>query len=162
MSTSLIQSNFDYACNYWFKVWLNYVKHRLQTVQNKIIRYVLNLFCKDHIGIDEFLQMNWLNVTERCNYLTLNIMYNIFNGSAPSYMCHLNFVCNAQSSVLGFSVPHVKSQDSRTFKYNGIILWNILPHNVKSAQPKYLFKKLCKDFLIWKKMRKAEDSDFAM
>ena len=41
LSSALIQSNFDYACNSWFRGLTKYLKHRLQTAQNKIMRYIL-------------------------------------------------------------------------------------------------------------------------
>ena len=47
---ALIQCHFDYACSFWFhglpQVW----KNKLQTTQNKIIRFVLNLESRTHPG----------------------------------------------------------------------------------------------------------------
>ena len=60
----LIQPHFDYAC------YLNLTKklrNRIQTSQNKHIRFCLQLDKMTHISRKEFETLKWLPVTERFN-----------------------------------------------------------------------------------------------
>ena len=55
------------------------MKHKLQTAQNKMIRYLLNYGCRRHIGLSDFDKSNCLDINARVDYVTLNLMFNIFN-----------------------------------------------------------------------------------
>lgn len=39
-----------------------------------------------HISIHNYKKLNWLNVEQRINYLTLSNIYNIMYDKCPSYM----------------------------------------------------------------------------
>jgi len=164
LCSALLQSNFDYACNSWYRGLQKKLRDRLQTAQNKIIRYILNYHCRQHLGFADFNKLGWLNVSGRVDYLSLNLMYSIFNNSAPSYMCNVDLVCHShhtRRSNLCFVLPQVKTQGSNSFKYCGIKLWNDLPFNVKCAQTKDEFKKRCKGFLM-NKMKLVESNEFTV
>ena len=51
---ALIQTHFDYACFAWYPNLNKKFKSKLQTVQNKCIRYCLKLDNRSHIGIKDF------------------------------------------------------------------------------------------------------------
>ena len=40
---SLIQCHFDYTCSLWYPGLTQFLRNRLQTTQNKIIRFVLKM-----------------------------------------------------------------------------------------------------------------------
>ena len=111
--------------------------------------------------------------------MSLNLMFNIFNNVAPSYMCDINRISHRQntrqsehSDVLvlshgaltpvhladssAFVVPGVKGQGSKSFKFNGSKLWNELPTNMKHVQQKNRFKKECKALLMTRMKEKEE------
>ena len=50
---------------------------KLQTIQNKCIRFCLQQDSRSQIGIKEFEQLNWLPVSER--FLTNAFVFNTFN-----------------------------------------------------------------------------------
>ena len=57
--SSLIQCHFDYACASWY-LGLNHVlKNRLQATQNKMLRFILNLSPRTHIGRVQ-IRRSWL------------------------------------------------------------------------------------------------------
>jgi len=58
-----------------------------------------------------------------------------------------------------FILPHVKGQGQKSFKFNGIRLWNQLPINIRSCDSKDTFKKQLKQELMLK-MKNEEDCDF--
>ena len=135
------------------------VKHKLQTAQNKMIRYLLNYWCRRHIGFSDFKKSNCLDINARVDYMSLNLMFNIFNNVAPSYMCDINRIShrhNTRQSDSAYVVPGVKGQGSKSFKFNGSKLWNELPTNVKHVQQKIRFKKECKALLMTRMNEKKE------
>ena len=91
--------------------------------------------------------------------MSLNLMFNIFNNVAPSYMCDINRIShrhNTRQSDSAYVVPGVKGQGSKSFKFNGSKLWNELPTNVKHVQQKIRFKKECKALLMTRMKEKEE------
>ena len=52
--SALMNLHFEYACNAWYRSVNAKVKHKLQTAQNKTIRYLLNYGCRRHIGFSDF------------------------------------------------------------------------------------------------------------
>ena len=53
---------------------------------NKVIRFILGLPSRSHIGPTELSGANMLTVPLRVDQLKLNHMYSIINGIAPSYL----------------------------------------------------------------------------
>ena len=51
---SLIQCHFDYACSFWYPGLSKFLRERLQVTQNKMVRFVLKLDPKSHVGSEEF------------------------------------------------------------------------------------------------------------
>ena len=58
LCNALIQPHFDYACSAWYPNLNNRLKSKLQILQNKCIRFCLNLDSKAHIGLTEFEKTN--------------------------------------------------------------------------------------------------------
>ena len=67
LCNALIQPHFDYACAAWYPLLNKRQSTRIQTAQNKCIRYCLNLDNKAHIGTNEFLKINWLPTKKELN-----------------------------------------------------------------------------------------------
>jgi len=152
--TALLQSKFDYGCNMWFRCVGKSIRDKLQTAQNKIIRYILDYEYRQHLDCRDFKKVNFLNVQNRIDYLSLNMMYKIFNNTAPSYMSDYipRFAQShcTRNSVNSFEILHVKTHGSRSFKFNGVKLWNSLPNYIKCAENKDTFKYKCKQYLTKK------------
>ena len=67
LCNALIQPHFNYACSAWYPNLTKKLKNRIQTSQNKCIRFCLQLDKMTHISHKEFEILNWLPVTERFN-----------------------------------------------------------------------------------------------
>ena len=67
LCNAIIQPHFDYARSAWYPNLKKKFKSKLQAIQNKCIRFCLQLDSRSHIGIKEFEQINWLPVSERFN-----------------------------------------------------------------------------------------------
>ena len=57
---SLIQCHFDYACSFWYTGLSKVLKNKLQVTQHKIIRFVLNMDSRAHVGSEVFKSLDWL------------------------------------------------------------------------------------------------------
>ena len=62
LSNALVQPHFDYACSAWYPNLTQSLSKKLQTTQNKCIRFCLQLGNRTHIGTTEFKQINWLPI----------------------------------------------------------------------------------------------------
>lgn len=159
---AIIQPNFDYACNVWYRNLEKKLKTKLQCAQNKMIRYIQQYDSRSPVKNCDFKKLKCLDIDRRVEYLTLNSMYNIFHATAPSYMCNIekvNHNHNTRFSSNAFVLPHVRSKGKTSFKYNGAKLWNSLPNHLKSQESKSSFKRKCKSFLM-SKMSREEECDF--
>ena len=65
LCNALIQPHFDYACSAWYPNLNKKLSKKLQTSQNKCIRFCLQLGNRVHIGAKEFKEINWLQVGDR-------------------------------------------------------------------------------------------------
>ena len=80
----LIQPHFDYACLAWYPNLNKSLKKKLQTAENKSIRFCLQLGNRSHI--DELLRINWLNVKDRVDQCASVQAFKLFNNTTPLYM----------------------------------------------------------------------------
>lgn len=139
------------------------MKNKLQVVQNKIVRFILQLHPRKSVTYIEFEKLGFLNISNRVKQLRLNHVFNIFNNICPNYL-HTNFVrketsLNTRSSSKNFYIPGIKGCESTTFFYNGIRDWNSLPEIIKSCSKKYNFKAQVKKFMM-DKFKSIFDSEF--
>ena len=61
----LMQPHFDYACSAWYPNLNKRLKLKLQLLQNKCMRFCLNLNIRGHTGQKEFEQIDWLPLNDR-------------------------------------------------------------------------------------------------
>ena len=160
LCNALLSPIFDYACSSWYNGVSVKYKHKLQTCQNKIIRYILGLGSRDHVGPEELDKVGWLDVSHRAAQQQLHHVHNIFYSRSPGYL-GLNFVrANARhnyytrNSNFGFCVERTNSISNKTFYSNGIKLWNSLPRTLQSLESKIGFKTELKKHLISEMYRK--------
>ena len=78
---------------------------KLQTIQNKCIRFCLQLDSRSYIGINEFEQINCLPVSERFNQCICSNAFKFFNENCPLYLHDLykpsgQDQINTRSSIL--------------------------------------------------------------
>ena len=65
LCNSLIQPHFDYACSAWYPNLNKRLNSKLLILQNRGMRFCLNLNNRAHIAQKEFEQINWLPVNDR-------------------------------------------------------------------------------------------------
>ena len=95
---------------------------KLQVLQNRMIRFILNLHCRHHIGHKELKEAGFLKVSERVKQLKLGHIFRIRNKTCPSYM-NTNFKLlnentnrsSTRSYQFNFFLPSTGSQGTKTF-----------------------------------------------
>ncbi len=88
---SLVQCHLDYAVSSWYAALTQKAKRKLQIVQNKMVRFILDLAPRTHITVDHMKELNLLQVLDRAKQLRLNNAHKIFYHQAPGYLQE-NFV----------------------------------------------------------------------
>lgn len=149
--SALIQCHFDYGVSAWFWGLTKGAKKKLQVAQNKVVRFVLDLGPRSHIGQCELDRAGLLNVIDRAKQLMLNHMFNIYHQTAPYYLCQ-NFTridhgYRTRYMQNNFYIRKPNVYERNNFNYQGPLIWNALPNNVKSITSKNLFKAKVKQFL---------------
>ena len=86
LCSALIQCHFDSFCSSWYSGTSKTLKNKLQIMQNKTIRFILNLGYRSHIGLIEQERVNMLPVDSRVRQLKLNHVINIRNGQCLEYL----------------------------------------------------------------------------
>ena len=138
MCSALIQCHFDYCCSSWYSSINKGLQNKLQIMQNKIIRYILNLGNRAHIGVIERERVNMFPVSDRVKQLKLNHMFKVKNGQCPEYMKE-NFRLIGETDLRigtratrnNFFLPRVTGQAIHTFYFSAVKEWNRLPNRIK-------------------------------
>ena len=82
LCNALMQPLFDYACTAWFPNLSKKLRLRLQATQNKCIRFCLQLDKMSRICVNEFLELNWLNVHDRYLQFIVSV-FKFYNNQCP-------------------------------------------------------------------------------
>ncbi len=75
---SLVQFHLDYAVSSWYAVLTQKAKRKLQILQNKMVRYILDLAPRTRLTVDHMKELNLLRVSDRAKQLRLNNARTIF------------------------------------------------------------------------------------
>ena len=89
--SALIQCYYDLSCSSWYAGLSKTLQHKLQVVQNKVVRILLNIGPMSRIDNPTLDKVNMLCVDDRVRQLRLNHVHNIVHNRSPKYLYH-NFV----------------------------------------------------------------------
>lgn len=144
---SVRQCHFDYAYSFWYPGISNMLRNRLQATQNKIIRFILQMDPRTHIGSDTYRSLRWLPVIKGVDKIILDHVFKVRSVLSPEYMLE-QFI--PASSVHShdtrfrengcFVIPKLKCFGKRSFDYNDCVLWSDLPNSIKTLQRHQQFK----------------------
>ena len=95
LCNALIQPQFDYACTAWYPNLCKKLKNKIQTTQNKCVRFCLNLEKMAHISENEFEKLNWLPIRDRINQCILSTTFKFVNDMGPNYLKCFNGLLKA-------------------------------------------------------------------
>ena len=78
LANALLQPTFDYGCNLWYRGITQKLKDKLQVIQNKIIRLILDLHPRYHNDCLYIFLKFEVSVEHRINFMSVNLLYDIF------------------------------------------------------------------------------------
>ena len=150
-----IQPVIDYGCG--CSVWYNTTcknLEKLQKVQNYAARIISGNF--DYINVRSISlirSLKWMTISERCEHFTAMLMFKAINGLVPNYLSDSIVMAGEAhdrdtrlSESLDVHIPsHNSSALKRSFTYNGSVLWNALPEEIKASDSLFTFKKKYKE-----------------
>ena len=136
LTSALIQCHFDYASAIWYSGLTQTFKTKLQIVQNKIIRFILDLPARSHVGYVEFSKAKMFPVHKRED-ISLQDNTSHQTRSVTSLSCQ---------------TPRVNSFGLRSFFYTVIKCWNSLPFSLRSINTKQLYNNNLRKS-IWNQLR---------
>jgi len=141
---TIILPHFSYACSLLIAC-TNEDLQRLQVLQNKIMRVLLN--CDRYTPIVLMLDcLNWLDVRQFIRRANLLLIYKIENDLQPVY---LKFNLEKRSNYHGYNIRNshhynislvTKTALQKTLFYDGLRYYNELPDNIKNAPSLGVFK----------------------
>ena len=164
LCNALIQPHYDYACSAWYPSLNKRLSKKIQTSQNKCIRYCLNLYNRAHVGIDEFIKINWLPTKERVAQCICVNIFKFFNKMSLQYMSEIfhpsHSRYNTHMATLKLNLPFRQScLSQKTISYLGPNTWNNLAAETKLRRSVNTFKHAIKK-LFFDKLKKQNHDIF--
>jgi exonuclease III len=152
---ALIQPHLDYCSSAWYSGLSVLLKNKIDIVQRKTARYVLNRGPRDHIGQGEFKSLNWLTVPDRVRFFKMLHMFKVTGGFSPPYLAEKFTPVSevhgygTRGSGANFFLPKGVSLGpmSTSFVYTAIKEWNDLPLELKRTSSVDNFKTNLKSYL---------------
>ena len=148
---SYIISRIDYCLT----IWGNAPKDALEPLfrlQKRAARIVLNVPVETS-SISCFNSLHWMSIYQRVVYLKCLLMYNIVNNNLyPKYLkCYMKLKPAVhynlrQDDTLMVPFPH-REIFKKSLQFNGVLLWNSLPTELKEAPSYDNFKQKCKVYV---------------
>ena len=146
----------DYCCTSWYSGLSCKLKDKLDVLQRKMVRYVLNLDPRAHVGGQHLRGLHWLSINDRVRFFKLIHVFKVFRGLAPSYVSKdfkpVSLVHNYRTrhSVSDFFIPSSDEVGvmSYSFRYSAAKAWNDLPPNIKMSTNVNTFKANLRSFLF--------------
>ena len=138
LCNALIQPHFDYASTAWYPNLNKRLTKGIQIAQNKCIRFCLGLENRTHIGVDEFVSINWLPTKQRFEQCVCVSVFKFFKETTPNYVSEIYHPINqshdTRRSKNKLHLPLcTKNSGQKALSFMGPKLWNNLSSNVKSV-----------------------------
>jgi len=91
-----------------------------------------------------------LKVNQRIEYKIVCIVYKCLNGLAPADLSSALVLCKSSRTLMLNIPPFHSRYGERSFSVSGPRLWNMLPHEIRSSNTLFDFKKKVKTHLFRK------------
>ena len=128
----------------------------LQRIQNNAARLVLQKSKRQHVT-PLLKQLQWLPIQTRIDYKLATLAFRHFDGSLPQYLSSRLDIYQPSRSLRSSNdrllrVPRwkLKSFGYRSFSYQGPVVWNSLPTDLKLSSSLSTFKSRLKTHLFKK------------
>ena len=99
LCAALIQCYFDYACSSWYSGLNKTFSKKLQVMQNKVVRFILNLRRRDSVRNKELRKVDVLSVPDRVMQLKMNHVFKIKKSKLVHHKCYLISIDSTQTTI---------------------------------------------------------------
>ena len=154
LCSSLIQPYLDYCSSSWYAGLSTSLKHKLDVLQRKMVRFVFGYDSRHHVGPPDLLSLTWLSISDRVNYFQLIHLFKIKHGLGPRYL-RSNIVSvsdthsyRTRGSRSNFHVSKALSSCPSAFAFSCVKQWNSLPQRIKIIDSLPVFKRELRQFMI--------------
>ena len=152
---AFVTSKLDY-CNALLYGLPKYQLQRLQYVQNKAARVVLQMSRFQHIT-PVLCELHWLPIQYRIIFKILLLVYKALNGISPSYLAQKLHYCSHTRSMRSVSNEllmqprsYTKTYGDRAFAVHAPREWNLIPYEIRKSNNISSFKRSLKTYLFSK------------
>ena len=161
LCNALIQPHFDYACSAWYSNLNKNLTKKMQTAQNKCIRFCLGLENRAHVGLNEFKTINWLPVQNRYEQCVSVSVFKYCKNLGPAYMSDMYSLIEkprtTRNSIYKLKLPLMSTNmGQNSVSYIGPKIWNNLPNECKLQENPNKFKHKIKD-TFFENIRRTND-----
>jgi len=162
LCNALIQPHFDYACSAWYPNLNKNLTKKIQIAQNKCIRFCLGLENRTHVGINEFVTINWLPVQNRFEQCVSVSAFKFCKGMGADYMSDIYSLTEnprtTRRSVYKLNLPFKSTNMGQNgVSYIAPKIWNNLPSECKLENSQNKFKHKIKEMFFDKLQRDDND-----
>ena len=150
---SLIQPHFDYCCVVWDKCSKTFAD-KLQKLQNRAAR-VLTYSCYDASAYPLIHQLGWKKLETQRKIKKAIMVHKSLHDLTPEYLQSM-FVYRSSVKVNDYDIRNTEGKlvipKPRTnylkdsFSYDGAVLWNSLPVELRQAKSLNVFQTGCSNF----------------
>ena len=143
---AFISSKLDYSNSVLNGISLS-VSTKLQSIQNRAARIVLNLPPRVSVNDDMFEELHWLKLDKRIVFKILLLTHKFFLNTAPTYVADKVFVIDCDERLL--NVIYLDSRHGRrSFSFCAPRYWNCLPKDIRTLNNTLKFKSCIKTVLF--------------
>ena len=152
---SVVLSQFNY-CDIVYSNMDNYLKEKIQKVQNLCIRFIFDLKRKDHCNYSSYRkQLKWLDMNLRRLKHGFTLIYKILHGLAPNYLCDTFTLVNQMHNVntrrssndIWINKSSTSKLHRKSYTFEMANLYNQIPEDIKNCISVNSFKKRIGEFL---------------
>ena len=94
-----MQPHFDYTCAAWNPNLNKKYENKFHVLENKCIRFCLQLDIREHIGTEHFDKINWLPIDQRFNKCLSTSFFKFFSEMCPQYTNAIYKTTNQNNTV---------------------------------------------------------------
>ena len=123
----------DYVCAAWYPNLKKKYKNKLKVLQNKCIRFCLQLDNREHIGTEHFDKINWLLMDQRFKQCLSTSVFKLLSQMCPQYINEIYKTSNQNNTATRNSSLKLRTnaQSQKCLWYLGPFIWNGFPDYVK-------------------------------
>ena len=143
---AIIQPHFDCACSGWYSNLTQKLKKKLEVMQNKCIRFCLQLNKMSTISHKEFKDLNWLAAINRFEQRVISIVFKSINSNCPYYLNEdFEFAPEGYISLRNNFLKLKQSfrntnTGQKALSFIGPSFWNQIPETLKKTENLNTFK----------------------